>query len=109
MHWTGLNNLEERISETSQELQSFYYEHYPRLSWYVHSGSTGYGGVDEKALRNSFLFSHVLAQDLFGKITIMVSNEIKITKAIPWLTKTIGESRYMPVLLALTSGNTESE
>jgi hypothetical protein len=46
-HWTG-ENLESRVRQLGLKYERNYYELYPKLSWYVHSGSACYAGLEEK-------------------------------------------------------------
>ena len=64
MHWSG-EKMWERVKCCSAEVKTVYYEHYSLLSWYVHSGSTGYANLNKDALRLCFANSHIIAQKAF--------------------------------------------
>ncbi len=99
-HWTGLD-LASRIIGLDREVERIYNEEYPRLSWYIHSGSVGYAGLDKEALQACFCMSHIIAQRLFLKIAEIIAEEMKIIKAVGQLKEAFGEARLVPGLFLL--------
>lgn len=99
-HWSG-KGLAARIPPGATEMERIYSEHYPLLSWYVHSGSAGYAGLDENALRCCFALSHTIAQQAsLGSIELM-AKEMKIMQAVEWLPDAIEKTRLAPAMLLL--------
>ena len=97
-HWSG-KDLPLRIPSDVVEMQQTYCEHYPRLSWYVHSGSAGYAGLDEDALRSCFALSHTIAQQAALGSIELAAREMKIMQAVDWLPGAIKLTRLAPGLL----------
>lgn len=97
-HWSG-RDVAARISSGDAEAKRIYSEHYPRLSWYVHSGSAGYASLDENALRCCFALSHTIAQRASLDSIELVAREMKILQAVEWLPDAIEKTRLAPGLL----------
>lgn len=99
-HWSG-KSLAKRIPPGAAEMEQIYSEYYPLLSWYVHSGSAGYAGLSENALRCCFALSHTIAQRAsLGSIELM-AKEMKIMQAVEWLPDAIEKTRLAPAMLLL--------
>jgi hypothetical protein len=60
-HWSGLT-VRERAVTLGLRYLAMYIQVYPYLSWYIHSGSPGYAGVDEQALEMAYGLTHLVAQ-----------------------------------------------
>ena len=99
-HWSG-RDLATRIPPGDLEAKRIYSEHYPRLSWYVHSGSAGYAALDEGALRSCFALSHIMAQRASLGSIELVAKEMKIMQAVNWLPDAIEKTKLVPGLLML--------
>lgn len=76
-HWTG-KNLLDRAHDHGLEYEELYFKAYPLLSWYIHSGSTGYAGLDAEAFEACFGLSHSIAQQMFLEATLICAQEMKI-------------------------------
>jgi len=94
-HWTG-KKIPERVHNLGSEYEELYFEAYPRLSWYIHSGSTGYVGLDEEALEACFGISHVIAQKVFLEATLICAREMKISQAVEGLHNILEDLRLTP-------------
>ncbi len=97
-HWSG-KDLAARIPLGDTEMERIYSEQYPLLSWYVHSGSAGYAGLDDNALRCCFALSHTMAQRASLASIELVAKEMKIMQAVEWLPDAIEKTRLAPGLL----------
>jgi hypothetical protein len=97
-HWSG-QDLPARIPPGETEMEQIYNEQYPLLSWYVHSGSAGYAGLDDNALRCCFALSHTIAQRASLVSLELVAREMKIMQAVEWLPDAIEKTRLVPGLL----------
>lgn len=97
-HWSD-QDVAARIPSSDAEAKRIYNEHYPLLSWYVHSGSAGYAGLDENALRCCFALSHTIAQRTSLASIELVAKEMKIIQAVEWLPDAIEKTRLVPGLL----------
>jgi hypothetical protein len=99
-HWSG-KNLRNRVDSCAKETKKAYYEDYARLSWYIHSGSAGYANLNKDALHLVFAISHIIAQKAFLSSLKIVSEEMKITKAVEWLNDYLKKLELTPGLLLL--------
>ena len=94
-HWTGLKTPQ-RAHELGSEYEKLYVEAYPLLSWYIHSGSTGYAGLNTEAIEACFGWSHSIAQRAFLEATLVCAQEMKISAAIDWFQEAIADLRLTP-------------
>lgn len=94
-HWTG-KNIRERARDLGLEYEELYVKTYPYLSWYIHSGSTGYAGLDEKGIEGCFGLSHSIAQQIFLDATLICAQEMKISIAVEWFHNAIANLRLTP-------------
>lgn len=94
-HWTG-RNVPERARSLGLKYEELYVLNYPLLSWYIHSGSTGYAGLNEEDIENCFSISHGLAQRMFLEATKICAKEIKLDVGIKWLQRAIEDLRLIP-------------
>ena len=99
-HWSG-KNLRDRVDACSKEIKKAYYEDYAKLSWYIHSGSAGYANLNKEALHMVFANSHIIAQRAFLTSLKIISDEMKITKAVDWLNDYLKKLELTPALLLL--------
>lgn len=95
-HWSGKIIAEDRAKSLGLKYHEQYIDIYPELSWHIHSGSTGYVGLDEEALQSVFGTSHSIAQQVFLEATIICGQELHITDALDWFYKSIDELRLVP-------------
>lgn len=94
-HWTG-ENVRERACSLGLKYEELYVEIYSLLSWYIHSGSTGYVGLKEKDIENCFGYCHGLAQRMFIEATVICAKEMKLDVAVEWFYKAIENLRLTP-------------
>jgi len=94
-HWTG-KDIIERARSLGPEYEHLYVQAYPRLSWYIHTGSPGYGGIDAVGLESSIAIAHNLAQKMFLKSLIICAKEMKIDCAIEFLYEAINDLGNLP-------------
>lgn len=94
-HWTG-RSVRERARKLAQRYEELYLEVYPLYSWYSHSGSTGYAGLDEKALEACFGLSHRVAQKTFLEATLICAQKMRISSAIEGLRDILDDLRLTP-------------
>lgn len=94
-HWTG-KNIPARAHVLGPEYEELYFEAYPLLSWYIHSGSTGYVGVTQEALQSCFGWSHIIAQKAFLEATLICAQEMKISLALEGLPNMLEDLRLTP-------------
>lgn len=94
-HWTG-KDVRERARDLGVGYEEMYVQAYPLLSWYIHSGSTGYAGLNAQAIEACFGISHSIAQKVFLEATVICSQEMKISLGVNWFHKAIADLRLTP-------------
>jgi hypothetical protein len=78
-HWTE-RSVRDRAK--ALDLEALYVETYPLLSWYVHGGGAGIGGMSREALESCFGICHSLVQRFFLDATALCAKETQISAAI---------------------------
>lgn len=94
-HWTG-KDVKKRAKDLGFEYEKLYMEIYPLLSWYIHSGSTGYGGVNEEGLEACFGYSHHIIQKVFLEATVTCAKAMKIIEAVEGFYDKIDKLQLVP-------------
>jgi len=94
-HWTG-KDIQKRAQDLGPEYEELYIETFPLFSWYIHSGSTGYAGLNEETLETCFGISHSIAQKVFLEATVICAEEMKISSAILGFKEIIADLRLTP-------------
>ena len=88
-HWSGNNNLRARAKNLNVE--DWYVETYPRLSWYVHAGTTGTAAMSKEAFEAIFGNCHSLVQRMFLDATVLCAKTTRIHHAVESFGKWIDE------------------
>lgn len=94
-HWTG-KKVQKRAHHLGLKYEELYIRVYPLLSWYIHSGSTGYVDFSPEGLEACFGVSHSVAQEAFLEATLICAHEMKISKVLQGLPKVIADLRQTP-------------
>ena len=94
-HWTG-KKIKERAKDLGFRYEELYMKSFPFLSWYVHSGSTGYAGLNKEAIDACFGLSHSVAQEIFLEGMLICAMEMKISEAIIKFSKFVEDLRLTP-------------
>jgi len=94
-HWSG-KNLSERAALLGDPFDEMYNSHYPRLSWYVHSGLTGVVNMpsDRFPLVHGFALS--LSMFCYSEILEAVIHEMKIDLADHKITNHLKYAKLLP-------------
>jgi hypothetical protein len=79
-HWSGLD-LASRVALLKSPFDEIYEVHYPRLSWYVHSGLTGVANLEAETFTVICGHAYKLAADSYWESLLTVIHEFKIKKA----------------------------
>jgi len=94
-HWTG-EKVQKRAHDLGPKYEKLYVRVYPLLSWYIHSGSTGYVDFKLEGLEACFGVCHSVAQEVFLEATLICAHEMKISKVVESLPKIIDDLRHIP-------------
>ena len=78
-HWSGLS-VAQRAEKLGPKYEERYIEFYPFLSWHIHSGSTGYAGLEPETLEKAFGLMHSMIQQVVVEATKICAEEMKIDK-----------------------------
>ena len=94
-HWSGLDrrSIAKKLGPKYEEK---YVDTYSYLSWYSHSGSTGYAGLGVEALESGFGRCHSIAQESFIDSTLALSEVLPLRQGIENLFKIIEDLRLFP-------------
>ncbi len=95
LHWSGLG-VQKRAKLVGKEHEASYYQIYPMMSWYIHSGPSGHYDVNEDGLRAVFVRGHELSQAMFLEATVLVAKEFSLNKAAPNFYKNIEKLKLIP-------------
>ncbi|MDR3485698.1 MAG: DUF5677 domain-containing protein [Bradyrhizobium sp.] len=95
-HWSG-ENLADRVARLQAPFDAIYAVEYPRLSWYVHSGLTGFvnlkgemfnmlAGDQNRLAGECYIVLLTTIIDEFGiaKFDAKVKNRLKLAKMLPF-------------------------
>lgn len=94
-HWTE-KNVQERARNLGLKYEELYVEVYSLLSWYIHSGSTGYAGLSEETIEEVFGWAHIIAQQVFIEATLICAEELKISKVVEGFRDMVDRVRLIP-------------
>ncbi|MBN1696777.1 MAG: hypothetical protein JW881_04630 [Spirochaetales bacterium] len=78
------------------EIVELYYRSYHILSWYIHSGATGYIGLNEEQIERSFGYCHSIAQHVFLLAVDNICKKMRIDKAINSFSSIIEDLKRYP-------------
>lgn len=62
-HWSG-KNMADRARDAGIQYEELYRCYYPLLSWNVHAGAVGLGGISPAGIETGFAVAHGIIQDL---------------------------------------------
>jgi len=94
-HWTG-KDIQKRSHDLGPEYEELYLETFSLFSWYIHSGSTGYAGLNEETLETCFGMSHSIAQKAFLEATVVCAEVMRISSVIFEFKEIIANLRLTP-------------
>jgi hypothetical protein len=91
-HWSRVCSLPARCRKLGAEYERLYRFSYKRLSWYVHGGLVGIGGMDDDGLWAAFGWAHAHTQDVVRRALDIVCREFRLFDAIPGLRETLNDT-----------------
>jgi hypothetical protein len=94
-HWSA-KGLSERAALLPGKLHQFYELEYARLSWFSHSGLTGFAGVDAKTLSLTAAYLFWLAVDCHEALLTATINEFELEKVDPKVIAKLTAARMLP-------------
>jgi len=95
LHWSGLR-LSERVALLSTPFNEIYEVHYPRLSWYVHSGLTGAVNLKAETFTILCAVAYKVAADSYWELLLAMINEFKIAKASEKIEEKLKAAKLLP-------------
>jgi hypothetical protein len=94
-HWSG-RDLPSRIVLLKSPFDEIYEVHYPRLSWYVHSGLTGVANLEAETFTVICGNAYKLAADSYWESLLTVIHEFKIEKANEKIEMKLKAAKMLP-------------
>jgi hypothetical protein len=97
-HWSGLNNLRERVAKLGEPFEEVYEVKYPQLSWYTHAA--GLTGFDLKASSFEKLATthHYLAVQMYKALLSTVIEEYRFLKWDSNIHNKMKQAELMPFM-----------
>ncbi len=62
-HWSG-KDMAQRAKDAGTQYEELYRSYYPLLSWNIHAGAVGLGGISRTGIESGFGVAHGFLQDL---------------------------------------------
>jgi hypothetical protein len=94
-HWSG-QDLASRVALLKSPFDEIYEVHYPRLSWYVHSGLTGVADLEAETFTVICGNAYKLAADSYWESLLTVIHEFKIEKANEKIEAKLKAAKMLP-------------
>jgi len=102
-HWTG-KDVAGRARDAGPKYEERYRKIYARLSWFVHPGLAGLGGLSSAGVEAGFAWAHGLIQEFFYEASEIVGNGLHLFDSAPDLRRRLQKARSVPaeeIILAL--------
>ena len=80
-HWSGLN-LKKRASDLGEFYEALYVQLYPFTSWYIHSGSVGYAGIEPEGFGRILGVQADLLRVVLVEATVIVAKQFHLEKVV---------------------------
>lgn len=94
-HWSG-RNLAERVALLKAPFDEIYEVEYPRLSWYAHSGLTGFVNLKAETFNMLGANQNKLAGECYIVLLTAVIDEFEISKADPKVKNKLKLAKMLP-------------
>lgn len=91
--WSPHGRTRMRCQRLGPEYSKLYRFTYKRLSWYVHAGAVGTGGIDEDGLKGIYGWAHFQAQDAARLALDVVAKEFHLFASRPELRKALKDTK----------------
>lgn len=94
-HWSLLN-LADRVARLKAPFDEIYEVEYPQLSWYTHSGLTGFVNLKPDTFNTLAANQNKLAGECYIAVLTAVIDEFSITKADPKIKNKLKLAKMLP-------------
>lgn len=94
-HWSGLN-LRERVALLKAPFDEIYEVNYPEMSWYVHSGLTGFVNLQASTLNMMAAKQNKLAGECFVVLLTAIIDAFEIEKTDAKIKNKLKLARMLP-------------
>jgi hypothetical protein len=94
-HWSGLD-LSQRVALLKEPFDEIYEVQYPQLSWYVHSGLTGFVNLKAETLNMAATSGNKLAAECYAALLTAIIEEFGVEKADPKIKNRLTLARMLP-------------
>ncbi len=94
-HWSGLN-LADRVRRLKEPFEEIYEVEYPRLSWYAHSGLTGFVNLQAETFNTLSGYQNKLAGECFVSLLETIIDEFRIVESDPKVENKLKLAKLLP-------------
>lgn len=92
-HWSRSSDVFARCQSAGAQYENTYRSAYARLSWYIHPGAAGIGGMNGAAIEGAFGWVHSLFQEFMYDATERVANALPLFAARPELREQLEQTK----------------
>jgi hypothetical protein len=94
-HWSLLK-MQKRVEKLGQPFNELYAVEYPRLSWYIHSGLTGFANLQKESFELMAGIAFTIAVKAYMALMTAIIEEFKLDKHDPKIKTRMQYARMVP-------------
>ena len=94
-HWSLLK-MSKRVEKLGQPFNELYTVEYPRLSWYIHSGLTGFANLQKESFAFMAGIAFVIAVKSYTALMAAIIDEFKLNKHDPKIKTRMQYAQMVP-------------
>ncbi len=94
-HWSLLK-MQKRVERLGQPFDELYAVEYPRLSWYIHSGLTGFANLQKESFELMAGIAFTIAVKAYMALMTAIIDEFKLDKHDPKIKTRMQYARMVP-------------
>jgi hypothetical protein len=94
-HWSNRDTAA-RASAAGTKYEDWYRLSYPRLSWHIHAGAVGIGGISVEGIEAGFGWANALCQDLIYEATELAGDTCYLFTADASLRTKLDDAKLIP-------------
>lgn len=94
-HWSLLK-MQKRVEKLGQPFSELYAVEYPRLSWYIHSGLTGFANLQEESFELMAGIAFTIAVKSYMALMTDIIDEFKLNKHDPKIKTRMKYAQMVP-------------
>ena len=94
-HWSLLK-MQKRVERLGQPFNEIYAVEYPRLSWYIHSGLTGFANLQKESFELMAGIAFNIAMKSYMALMTAIIDEFRLNKHDPKIKSRMQYARMAP-------------